>query len=108
LRVVAVSIVDSALFSRCTTVEDSARKLVREEHPERPIDVNVEFYSSVVLHAVGVPPELFTCTLACARTVGWTAHIVEQLQDNRLFRPDAEYVGPEGLTLEATPPGASA
>ena len=64
--------------------------------------------SSVVLHAVGIPPELFTCTFACARTVGWTAHIVEQLQDNRLFRPDAEYVGPEGLTLEVTPPGTSA
>src|SRR6266568_1567705 len=85
-------IVDPSLFKLATTVEDTARKLLREQHPERPIDVNVEFYSSVVLHAVGIPPELFTCTFACARTVGWTAHIVEQLQDNRLFRPDAEYV----------------
>src|SRR5207245_246575 len=103
----ARQIVDPSLFKLATTVEDTARKLLREQHPERPIDVNVEFYSSVVLHAVGIPPELFTCTFACARTVGWTAHISEQLQDNRLFRPDAEYVGPEGLTLEATPPGAS-
>ena len=107
LKELARQIVDPSLFKLATTVEDTARKLLREQHPERPIDVNVEFYSSVILHAVGIPPELFTCTFACARTVGWTAHISEQLQDNRLFRPDAEYVGPEGLTLEATPPGAS-
>ncbi len=108
LKEIARQIVDPALFKLATTVEDTARRLLREQHPERPIDVNVEFYSSVVLHAVGIPPELFTCTFACARTVGWTAHILEQLQDNRLFRPDAEYIGPEGLTLEATTPGASA
>src|SRR5881397_4047588 len=107
LKELARQIVDPSLFKLATTVEDTARRLLREQHPERPIDVNVEFYSSVVLHAVGIPPELFTCTFACARTVGWTAHIVEQLQDNRLFRPDAEYVGPEGLILEAAPPGAS-
>jgi citrate synthase len=107
LKELARQIVDPALFKLATTVEDTARRLLREQHPERPIDVNVEFYSSVVLHAVGIPPELFTCTFACARTVGWTAHIVEQLQDNRLFRPDAEYVGPEGLTLEATTPPPS-
>ncbi|OLD84083.1 MAG: citrate synthase/methylcitrate synthase, partial [Ktedonobacter sp. 13_1_20CM_4_53_7] len=94
LKELARQIVDPSLFELATTVEDTARRLLREQHPERPIDVNVEFYSSVVLHAVGIPPELFTCTFACARTVGWTAHIVEQLQDNRLFRPDAEYVGP--------------
>jgi len=107
LKELARQIVDPSLFKLATTVEDTARKLLREQHPERPIDVNVEFYSSLVLHAVGIPPELFTCTFACARTVGWTAHILEQLQDNRLFRPDAEYVGPEGLILEAAPPGAS-
>jgi citrate synthase len=108
LKELARQIVDPVLFKLATTVEDTARRLLREQHPERPIDVNVEFYSSVVLHAVGIPPELFTCTFACARTVGWTAHILEQLQDNRLFRPDAEYIGPEGLTLGATAPGASA
>lgn len=108
LKEIARQIVDPALFKLATTVEDTARRLLREQHPERPIDVNVEFYSSVVLHAVGIPPELFTCTFACARTVGWTAHILEQLQDNRLYRPDAEYIGPDGLTLEATTPGASA
>jgi len=108
LKELARQIVDPSLFELATTVEETARRLLREQHPERPIDVNVEFYSSVVLHAVGIPPELFTCTFACARTVGWTAHILEQLQDNRLFRPDAEYVGPEGLTLEATTPGTSA
>ena len=103
LKQLAKQIVDPELFKLATTVEEEARRLLREEHPDRVLDTNVEFYSSLVLHAVGVPPELFTCTFACARTVGWTAHIIEQLQDNRLFRPTAEYVGPLDLKV---PPDA--
>ncbi len=103
LKQLAKQIVDPELFKLATTVEEEARRLLREEHPHRVLDTNVEFYSSLVLHAVGVPPELFTCTFACARTVGWTAHIIEQLQDNRLFRPAAEYVGPLDLKV---PPDA--
>ena len=101
LKLLAKQIVDPSLFKLATTVEDEARRLLREQHPDRVLDTNVEFYSSLVLHAVGIPPELFTCTFACARTVGWTAHIIEQLQDNRLFRPSAEYVGPMDLKVEA-------
>ena len=55
---------------------------------------NVEYWSAVALDAAGIPRELFTPTFAGARTVGWTAHIVEQVRDNRLIRPDVEYTGP--------------
>ncbi len=97
LKRLAQQLVDPALFNLASTVEREARELLRRAHPDRAIETNVEFYSSLVLHAVGIPPELFTCTFACARSVGWTAHIVEQRQDNRLFRPEAEYKGPQDL-----------
>ena len=56
--------------------------------------MNVEFYPAVVMHAVGLPRDLFTPTFAVGRMAGWTAHILEQVADNRLICPDAEYVGP--------------
>ena len=55
---------------------------------------NVEFYAGVVMNSVGVPPDMFTPTFACSRTVGWTAAISEQAANNRLIRPSALYVGP--------------
>ncbi len=100
LKRLAKEIVDPELFLLASTVENEAREILKKEHPERTIDTNVEFYSSLVLHAVGIPPELFTCTFASARSVGWTAHIIEQRQDNRLFRPEAEYKGPVDLKVQ--------
>lgn len=99
LKRLAKELVEPDLFHLANTVENEARRLLKEVHPDRVIDTNVEFYSSLVLHAVGIPPELFTCTFACARSVGWTAHIVEQRKDNRLFRPESEYRGPADLDL---------
>ncbi len=75
-------------------VERAGLAALRSAHPEARIFANVEFYSAVVLEAVGLPPELFTPTFALARTVGWTAHALEQASANRLIRPDVEYVGP--------------
>ena len=54
---------------------------------------NVEFWSAVVLDYAGVPPDLFTPLFACARTAGWSAHILEQKREGRLIRPTAKYVG---------------
>jgi len=51
----------------------------------------------LILHAVGVPSELFTPVFAIGRTAGWTAHLIEQILDNRLIRPNSVYVGPRGL-----------
>ncbi len=59
------------------------------------LNANVDFYSATVYYSLGIPTDLFTPIFAIARTSGWTAHVLEQLADNRLFRPLSEYVGPE-------------
>jgi len=55
---------------------------------------NVDFYAASVYHALGIPTDLFTPIFACSRVAGWTAHIREQYADNRIIRPDSEYIGP--------------
>lgn len=55
---------------------------------------NVDFYAASVYHALGIPTDLFTPVFAVSRMAGWTAHVMEQHLDNRLIRPDSEYVGP--------------
>lgn len=56
---------------------------------------NVDFFSASVYYTLGIDLDLFTNLFACARMAGWTAHVIEQWQDNRLIRPKAEYIGPE-------------
>jgi citrate synthase len=65
--------------------------------PDRPLHTNVEFWSAVILERAGIPAELFTPIFACARTAGWSAHILEQKRSGRLIRPSARYVGPEAV-----------
>ncbi len=55
---------------------------------------NVDFYAASVYNYLGIPTDLFTCVFACSRVAGWTAHVREQYADNRLIRPDHEYIGP--------------
>ena len=59
---------------------------------------NVDFYSASAYHVMGIPHDLFTPVFACSRVVGWTAHLLEQYANNRLFRPDSDYIGEKGLT----------
>ena len=59
----------------------------------KDLNANVDFYSATVYYSLGIPTDLFTPIFAVARTSGWCAHILEQLEDNRLFRPLSEYVG---------------
>ena len=59
------------------------------------LDANVDFYSASTYHSMGIATDLFTPIFALARVAGWTAHVQEQLNDNRLIRPDVEYVGPD-------------
>jgi citrate synthase len=75
-------------------VERAAESLLRERHPERPLRANVEFYTALLLDAVGLPRELFSPTFAVARVAGWCAHFREQRLSGRLIRPGARYVGP--------------
>jgi len=61
---------------------------------EKGINANVDFYSATVYYTLGIPVDLFTPIFAVSRISGWTAHILEQLENNRLIRPRAEYTGP--------------
>jgi citrate synthase len=74
-------------------LERAAIAELRARKPDRVLETNVEFWSAVVLDHAGVPPELFTPVFACARTAGWSAHILEQKREGRLIRPSARYVG---------------
>ena len=75
-------------------VEDVALRILAEKHPERALKTNVEYYAAPVLMGVGLKPDLFPATFSLARHAGWTAHVLEQAGDNRLIRPDVNYVGP--------------
>ncbi len=63
------------------------------------LHANVDFYSATVYYSLGIPTDLFTPIFAIARTSGWTAHVLEQLSDNRLIRPMSVYTGPVGLKV---------
>jgi citrate synthase len=76
-------------------VEKTAVELLAELKPGRDLYANVEFYAGVVLEAAGLPREMFTATFACSRVIGWMANVLEQIQDNRIFRPLARYDGPD-------------
>jgi citrate synthase len=84
-------------FPLAWRVEEVALALLKKEKPGHPLSTNVDYYSVVFLDSLGLPSDLFTPTLAISRVVGWTAHILEQVGNNRLIRPDAEYIGPTDL-----------
>ncbi len=71
-----------------------SERIAQIMHEEKGLNANVDFYSATVYYSLGLPTDLFTPIFAVARMAGWTGHILEQWQDNRLFRPDSEYVGP--------------
>jgi citrate synthase len=75
-------------------LEKAALAELHARKPDRVLATNVEFWSAVVLDFADVPPELFTPMFTCARTAGWSAHILEQKREGRLIRPTAKYVGP--------------
>ena len=66
---------------------------------EKNLNANVDFYSATVYYSLGIPTDLFTPIFAIARMAGWTAHVMEQLADNRLIRPLSEYVGTDNLKV---------
>ncbi len=76
---------------------DMSRKMEEVVMREKSLNPNVDFYSASTYYALGIPTDLFTPIFACSRISGWTAHILEQYENNRLIRPRAEWVGPRGL-----------
>ena len=85
---------DRELYELARSVEATALRLLRERKPDRRLDTNVEFYTALLLHGLGLPAELFTPTFAVGRVLGWTAHCLEQLREGRLIRPQSRYTGP--------------
>jgi citrate synthase len=75
--------------------EEIALQILHEAHPDRPNATNVDFWASVVLTGAGIPKELFTCIFATSRVAGWTAHVLESMDDLRLIRPASKWIGPE-------------
>ncbi len=94
LHAIARRVADPARLRLAEAVEDRGLAALRAAKPGARLYTNVEFYGAVVLESVGLPRELFTPTFAVARTAGWAAHALEQAADNRLIRPEMEYVGP--------------
>ncbi|RLQ95460.1 citrate synthase/methylcitrate synthase [Falsibacillus albus] len=74
-------------------VESLATELLEEYKPGRRLYPNVEFYAAAVMRAIQMEEDLFTPTFTASRVVGWTAHIIEQGQNNSIFRPTSEYIG---------------
>ena len=72
--------------------------------PERRLRTNVEFYTAVLLDALGLPRALFTPVFAAGRVAGWLAHVAEERAVGRLIRPRQRYVGPLPGGFDADPP----
>jgi citrate synthase len=84
---------DLRLYELARAVEDTALRVLEEHKPGRRLKTNVEFYTALLLHGLGLPTELFTPTFAIGRVAGWTAHCFEQRAVGRLIRPQSVYVG---------------
>jgi citrate synthase len=81
-------------------LEQAALAELRERRPDRVLETNVEFWAAIVLDFAEVPPHMFTSMFTCARTGGWSAHVLEQKRTGRLIRPSAKYAGPAARPAE--------
>ena len=87
------------LFDLARAAEQTILKVLEEVKPGRNLRTNVEFYTALVLQALGLDPRSFVATFACGRVAGWCAHVIEQHGEDHLIRPQSEYVGPRGLKV---------
>src|SRR5438105_5411266 len=94
------------LYDLAKAVERTAIRLLEEYKPGRRLQTNVEFYTALLLHGIGLEAPLFTPTFAISRVAGWIAHCLEQRRANRIIRPQSIYVGPRGKKWDATRAGA--
>ena len=85
---------DAPRYEVAERLEKAALAELRERRPDRVLETNVEFWAAIVLDFAEVPANMFTSMFTCARTGGWSAHILEQTAGNRIIRPSSRYVGP--------------
>src|SRR6185436_8856099 len=85
---------DMRLYTLARAVESTAIRLLEEYKPGRRLQTNVEFYTALLLHGLGLAVPLFTPTFAISRVSGWIAHAFEQRAANRPIRPKSAYSGP--------------
>jgi citrate synthase len=95
LRRLSHELAQRAGDTRWYDISERIEKVVMEQRGLYP---NVDFYAASVYHYLGIPTDLMTCVFAASRVAGWSAHVREQLADNRLIRPESEYVGPRNQT----------
>lgn len=81
-------------YEVAAALEEAALAELRSRRPDRVLETNVEFWAAIVLDFAQVPSDIFTAMFTCARTAGWSAHILEQKRTGRLIRPSARYIGP--------------
>jgi citrate synthase len=91
LRAMAIKLCEELGEPKWIRMSERIAQIMKEK---KGLNANVDFYSATVYHSLGIPTDMFTPIFAIARTSGWTAHVLEQLADNRLYRPLSEYVGP--------------
>ena len=85
---------DAPRYEVAVALEQAALAELRARRPDRVLETNVEFWAAIVLDFAEVPAPMFTSMFTCARTAGWSAHILEQKRTGRLIRPSAVYAGP--------------
>lgn len=91
LRNMAIKLTEQLGEPKWIRMSERIAEVMRER---KKLNANVDFYSATVYYSLGIPTDLFTPIFAISRTAGWTAHVLEQLADNRLYRPLSEYTGP--------------
>lgn len=93
VRLQAVGVIDADRLTLAEAVEREALAALRSAKPDRVLDTNVEFFTALLLEALGFPREAFTGVFAAGRVGGWVAHAHEQIETGRLIRPQSRYVG---------------
>jgi citrate synthase len=90
-------------YEVAVALEEAALAELHARRPDRVLATNVEYWAAVVLDFAEVPAHMFTAMFTCARTAGWSAHILEQKTTGRLVRPSARYIGPSARPVKEVP-----
>ncbi|MEM1443508.1 MAG: citrate/2-methylcitrate synthase, partial [Verrucomicrobiota bacterium] len=91
LRKMAIKLTEELGETKWIDMSERIAEIMRER---KGLNANVDFYSATVYYSLGIPTDLFTPIFAISRAAGWTAQVLEQLDDNRLYRPLTYYTGP--------------